>query len=340
MKINFASDNYAGIHPEILKAIVDANHDPAPAYGNDYYSNKAIAKFKELFTDDIDVFFVLNGTAANVTALSTMNRGYHAIICADTAHIQIDECGAPEKFIGSKLLVVPTINGKCTLEQIKHRLYRLGDQHHVQPHAISISQSTEYGTVYTFDEIKAIAEFAHANQLYLHMDGARFANAEAHLKIGLKTFSKEAGVDVLSFGGTKNGMMLGEAVIFFNRHLAHDFLFIRKQSMQLASKMRFIAAQFHALLSNNLWHTNAKHANDMATLLAKKLSTIPGMKITHAVEANAVFVIMPEPLIQSLQEKYYFYVWNENLSEVRLMTSFNTTESEIDAFIQDIQQLE
>jgi len=339
MKINFASDNYAGIHPDILNAIADANHAPAIAYGNDHYTDQAIDKFKEHFSDDIDVFFVLNGTAANVTALSTMNRGYHAIICADTAHIQVDECGAPEKFTGSKLLVTPSQDGKCTLPQIKNRLNRVGDQHHVQPHVISISQSTEYGTVYTFDEIKAIAEFAHANHLYLHMDGARFANAEAHLNVGLNTLSKEAGVDVLSFGGTKNGMMLGEAVIFFNRTLARDFLFIRKQSMQLASKMRFIAAQFHALLSNDLWHRNAKHANDMAALLAKKLSALPSMTITQTVQANAVFVTLPKHMIETLQEKYYFYVWNEGLSEVRLMTSFNTTEAEVNGFIQEVEKL-
>jgi threonine aldolase len=335
----FASDNYAGIHPDILQAIADANRQHVAAYGNDDYTKKAIEKFHDHFGDDIDVFFVFNGTGANVTALSSMNRSYHAVICAETAHIQMDECGAPEKFTGSKLLTVPTQDGKLDTKLIARHLQRVGDQHHVQPHVISISQSTEYGTVYSPSEIQALADFAHQHNMYLHMDGARISNAAVGLGCELKAISKEVGVDVLSFGGTKNGMMIGEAVVFFNRHLAHDFLYIRKQSMQLASKMRFIAAQFHALLSNDLWKRNAMHANNMASLLSQQLSSLPGIKITQAVQANAVFAIIPKQVIPYLQEKFYFYVWNETLSEARLMTSFDTTEADIHEFSQYVKTM-
>ncbi|CAM2958143.1 Low specificity L-threonine aldolase [Legionella steigerwaltii] len=332
-KINFASDNYAGIHPEILQAIHDANQGPAVAYGNDEFTAKAILKFREQLGDDIEVFFVFNGTAANVLSLSAMNRSFHAVICPETAHIQVDECGAPEKFSGSKLLLMPTKNGKLSVAELEKYLHRVGDQHHVQPGVISISQSTECGTVYSVDEIKAIADFAHQHHLYLHMDGARIANAAVSLQKELRTFTKEIGVDVLSFGGTKNGLMLGEAVVFFNKKLADDFLYIRKQGMQLASKMRFISAQFHALFSNDLWKRNATHANKMAAYFANKLKTISSVTLTQTVQANAIFAIMPGELINKLQQHFSFYYWNESLSEVRLMTSFDTKESEIDQFI-------
>lgn len=333
-KISFASDNYSGVHPDILEAILRANHDHVPAYGGDEYTHLAVDKFREHFGQDTDVFFVFNGTAANVTSIAAINRSYHAVICAEKAHIQVDECGAPEDITGSKLLVVSTVNGKFSVEQIKKHLERVGDQHHVQPRLISLSQSTEYGTVYTPAEIKTIADFAHSNKLFLHMDGARISNAAVSLNVELKAISKEVGVDVLSFGGTKNGMMFGEAVVFFNRDLAQDFLFIRKQSMQLASKMRFISAQFHALLSNDLWRRNAKQANAMAALMAEKLSKIPGIRFTHEVNANAIFAIMPKETISRLQEKYQFYTWDENLSQVRLMTSFDTTEAEVHEFVE------
>lgn len=328
----FASDNYAGIHPDILQAIIDANKHHMPAYGSDDYTIKAVDKFKEHFGDDIDVFFVLNGTGANVTSLASINRSYHAVICAETAHIQVDECGAPEKFTGSKLLLVPTQDGKLSVDNIKRYLLRVGDQHHVQPRVISISQSTEYGTVYSPDEIKVIADFAHQENMFVHMDGARISNAAVSLNRELKAITKDLDVDVLSFGGTKNGLMIGEAVVFFNREFAKDFLYIRKQSMQLASKMRFVSAQFYALLSNDLWKRNASHANAMAKLLADKLSIIPGIKITQKVDANSIFAIVPKQYITQLQEKNYFYVWNEITSEIRLMTSFDTTESEVNEF--------
>jgi threonine aldolase len=281
------------------------------------------------------VFFVFNGTAANVTSLAAINVSYQAVICAENAHIQVDECGAPEKFTGSKLLLIPAPNGKLSVDQIKRHLTRIGDQHHVQPHVISISQSTEFGTVYTPAEIKAISDFAHDHHMFLHMDGARICNAAVSLHLELKAITKDVGVDVLSFGGTKNGMMLGEAVVFFNRELAADFHFIRKQSMQLASKMRFISAQFHALLSHDLWRRNAENANKMAAFFAKKLAAIPGITLTQEVQANAIFAIMPRATILKLQEKYHFYTWNETLAEVRLMTSFDTMEAQVNEFIDD-----
>lgn len=338
-KKSFASDNYAGIHPDILQAIINANQDHASAYGGDEYTAQAIQMFQQHLGQDIDVFFVFNGTAANVTSLSAMGRSFQAVICAETAHIQNDECGAPEKWMGSKLLCVPTQNGKLTVASIEHFLQRKEDQHAVQPGVISISQTTEYGTVYTPHEIRDLANFAHRHHLFLHMDGARISNAAASLNVELKAISKEVGVDALSFGGTKNGMMFGEAVVFFNRHLAKDFLFIRKQSMQLASKMRFISAQFHALLSHDLWRKNAVHANAMAKRLAQQLAAIPGVYLTQAVEANAVFAVLPREIVPVLQEKHYFYFWNEDASEVRLMTSFDTTEEEVDRFVRNVKKL-
>lgn len=335
----FASDNYAGVHPEIMQAIIEVNQQHAPAYGNDDITRAAVKKFHQQFGDDTDVFFVFNGTAANVTSLAAMNKSYHAVICAESAHIQMDECGAPEKFTGCKLLVVPTQNGKLSVDNLTRYLQRTGDQHHVQPGAISISQTTEYGTVYTADEIKALADFAHAHHLYLHVDGARISNAAVALNLPLRAFTKDVGVDILSFGGTKNGMMMGEAVVFFNRKLAADFLYIRKQSMQLASKMRFISAQFHALLSNDLWKRNASHANAMAALLAEKLSQVPGIQITQPVQANAVFAKIPSQYIERLQEQFYFYVWNESMNEVRLMTSFDTMAEEVTAFVSYLASL-
>lgn len=335
-KTSFASDNYAGIHPDILKAIAEANNKHVPAYGGDHYTARAIEKFHEQFGNDIEVYFVFNGTAANVTSILSLTRSYHAVICAAKAHIQMDECGAPEKITGAKLLLVPSVDGKITIDKMQTHLERVGDQHHVQPRVVSISQSTEFGTVYTPQEIKTIAEFAHKNKMFLHMDGARIGNAAASLDVTLRTITKDAGVDVLSFGGTKNGMMVGEAVVFFNRDLAKDFQFIRKQNMQLASKMRFISAQFHALLSNDLWLRNARHANKMARLLADKLAAIPGVNITQSVDANGIFAIFPRQHISRLQEKFHFYVWNEMTDEVRLMTSFDTTEDEINDFVEHI----
>jgi threonine aldolase len=336
-KINFASDNYAGVHPEVMQAIWSANEGPAIAYGGDEITAAAIQQFKHHLGNHAETFFVFNGTGANVSALCAMTQSHEAVICAEKAHIQVDECGAPEKIAGCKLLLVPATHGKITVEVIQAQLQRIGDQHYVQARVISISQSTEYGTVYTLDELRKLSVFAKAHNLYLHMDGARLANAAASLQTDLKTIVEAAGVDVLSFGGTKNGMMMGEAVVFLNPLLAKSFLYIRKQNMQLASKMRFISAQFQALLSNDLWLNNARHANAMAQHMAQGLRNIKSIHLTQPVDANAIFAIMPTAFIEKLQTRYSFYVWNEHLSEVRLMTSFDTKKEEIDAFVRDAQ---
>src|ERR1700736_1689030 len=245
----FSSDNNAGVHPEILEAIARANQGHVVAYGDDLYTRSAIKKFEEHFGPDIDVFFTFNGTGANVLSLQTLNRPYHAVLCSDYAHIYTDECGAPEKHTGCKLIPLPNHNGKITVDSVRHAYHGIGDQHHVQARVISITQSTEMGTVYQPDEIKALARFAQEREMFLHVDGARISNAAATLGQTLPQATRDLGVDVLSFGGTKNGIMGGEAVVFFNRHLSRDFLYLRKQGMQLASKMRFIAAQFEALLT-------------------------------------------------------------------------------------------
>ncbi len=326
---SFASDNYAGIHPVILEAIQNANNGHTKAYGDDSYTEKALMLFKKHFGEEVEAYFVLTGTAANVLGIQALAKSHQAVICAETAHINVDECGAPEKYTGCKLLTVVTSDGKLRVQSIKKLLLSLGNQHRVQPKIISITQATELGTVYSPDEIRKISEFAHANELYVHMDGSRLCNAAAYLNVELISLTKELGIDVLSFGGTKNGMMLGEAVLFFNPELSKDFKYIRKQGMQLASKMRFIAAQFIALLSNDLWLKNAQQANAMAKLLAEEVKNIPHVKISRETNANAVFAFVEPKIIALLQKKYNFYVWDETRYEVRWMTSFNTTKKDI-----------
>jgi len=330
---SFASDNNAGVHPRILQALADANRGHVIAYGDDAYTRAAVEKFREHLGSNVEVYFVFGGTGANVLAIKAVSQAYNAVMCAETAHINVDECGAPEKFTGCKLLTVATKDGKITSDQLKPFLHGVGFEHHVQPRVISISQSTEMGTVYTPREIRKLADFAHRHQMLLHMDGARIANAAVSLKLELRAITADAGVDILSFGGAKNGMMYGEAVVFFDPTLAQQFKYIRKQGAQLASKMRFISAQFLALLSDNLWQENAAHANRMAQVLAKELARIPQIKITQKVQANGVFAILPKRFIAQLQKKYFFYVWNEETSEVRFMTSFDTTEDDIRAFV-------
>lgn len=339
MKKGFASDNNSGVHPAILKAMEHANTGHVVGYGNDEYTQKAVEKFKQIFGAETEVFFVFNGTGANVLGLSTVTQSFHSVICAETAHIQEDECGAPEKFTGCKLLPVEPVNGKVTPENVLHHLKGFDFEHHSQPRVISISQVTEMGTVYQPDEIRALAELAHRHNMLLHMDGARISNAAVSLNLGFKEFTKDCGMDILSFGGTKNGMMMGEAVLFFNPELTLQTKYLRKQSMQLYSKMRFVGAQFSAYFENDLWKQNAAHANKMAKLLQAGLREIREIKITQPVDANGVFAIVPKKIIKPLQEKFFFYIWNEPLSEVRWMTSFDTTEHEIQDFISLIKEL-
>lgn len=335
----FASDNYSGVHPEILKALSDANRGHAPSYGSDEYTARAIDRFKELFGEGTEVFFVYNGTGANVSALMALTRPFNAVLCSELAHINVDESTAPEHFTGCKLVTVPTRDGKLDPADISARIQRLGDQHHPQAKVISISQCTEYGTVYTPEEIVAISSIARKSNMLLHMDGSRISNAAVSLGRDLKTITRDAGVDVLSFGGTKNGMMFGEAVVFFDRALASDFMFIRKQSMQLHSKMRFIGAQFDRLLAGSLWAMNARHANDMARQLEGRLRKIPGVTITQKVDANGIFVIIPPKVVATLQQDYFFYPWNEKIGEFRLMCSFDTTQDDVDQFVSRLEVL-
>ena len=339
LKRGFASDNNAGIHPEVLKEIQSANMGHCIAYGDDIYTQSAIAKIKEHFGEEIDVYFMFNGTGSNVLGLKMLTESYNSIVCAETAHINVDECGAPEKFTGCKLLSVPTENGKLTIEKIKYHMHDFGFEHHSQPKIISIAQVTELGTVYTPDEIKEITNYAHENGIFVHMDGARLCNAAVSLNCSLREITVDSGIDALSFGLTKNGAMNAEAIIFFNKKISESFKYYRKQGMQLASKMRFMAVQFEALLSNDLWKKNAEHANKMARVLAEKVVEFPQIQITQEVQANGVFAIVPPTIIPKLQKEFFFYMWDENESEVRWMTSFDTTEEDIDEFIEQLKNL-
>src|SRR6516162_27633 len=301
---SFASDNNAGIHPEILRAISMVNQGHVVGYGADPYTAIMVNTFREHFGADAEVFVVFNGTGANCLSLQALTRSYHAVICAASAHIYTDECGAPEKFTGCKLIPLQTTDGKLTVDLVRHAYHGIGDEHHVQPKVVSITQSTEMGTVYRPEEIMALARCAHEHEMCLHLDGARIANAAAALGQTLRQATRDLGVDVLSFGGTKNGIMGGEAVVFFNPKLASDFLYWRKQSMQLASKMRFISVQLAALLSGDLWLENARHSNRMAKLLEEELRAIPRLKIVYPVEANGVFAQIPGEAIPQLQDRY------------------------------------
>jgi threonine aldolase len=335
---SFASDNNAGIHPAVLKAINGANQGHVVGYGDDPHTASVMAKFRQHFGRDVEAFLVFNGTAANVLGLTALTDSYHAVICAEAAHIYADECGAPEKFTACKLLPIAAPGGKVTLDAVKAAYHGIGDQHHVQPRVIAITQATEMGTVYKPEEIRELTRFAHDHDLYVHMDGARIANAAASLGLTLRQATRELGIDVLSFGGTKNGLMGGEAVVFFDKRLAENFLYLRKQGMQLASKMRFIAAQFEALLSNDLWLKNARHANQMAKLLEKEVRKIPELKIVYPVEANGVFAQIPGDAIARIQKRYFFYIWNEAQSIVRWMCSFDTTEQDIHQFVKVVRE--
>jgi threonine aldolase len=335
----FASDNNAGIHPEVLGALAAANEGHVRSYGHDAYTERAEAVFRQHFGEEARVWFVFNGTAANVLGLQAVTQPFHAVICADGAHIQVDECGAPERFTGCKLLTIPAPDGKLREADILRQLSGVGDEHRVQPRVVSITQATELGTVYTPEEVSGLAEAAHRHGLLLHMDGARIANAAVSLGVPFRRFTAEAGVDVLSFGGTKNGLLAAEAVVFPNGIASSEMPFIRKQGMQLASKMRFLAVQFITLLGTDLWRRNAEHANRMARLLAQRVAEVPGITLTQPVEANGVFARVPPAHIPALQERASFYVWNAETAEVRWMTAWDTTVEDVERFAAAIREI-
>jgi threonine aldolase len=335
---SFASDNWAGVHPDVLAEIVAANDGHAPSYGVDPLTEKADRLFRRHFGEDAEVYFTFNGTGANVVGLQSLLRPFEAVICASSAHINNDECGAPEHAVGCKLLGVETPDGKLTPELAETAMTGVGDEHHVQPKVLSITQATELGTCYSVEEVAALAEWAHARDLSLHVDGARLANAAAHFDVALGAFGSAAGVDVLSFGGTKNGAMGAEAVVVFRPATDTHLPFIRKQSMQLASKMRFVAAQFVALLSDDLWKRNARHANEMALRLAAQVADIHGVEVTQAVDSNAVFASLPGAVARELQREFPFHVWDESTGVVRWMCAFDTTEEDVDRFAEALRK--
>jgi threonine aldolase len=333
----FASDNSAAIHPAVLEAITAANSGHAFGYGHDEWTARAERLFAQQFGSEALAYLVWGGTAANVLSLRATCRRWEAVICADSAHMNVDEAGAPEAIAGIKLLPVESEHGKLGPEQVEQMIVRVGDEHAVQPRLVSISQSTELGSVYRAEEVAALSALAHERGLLLHMDGARLANAAAALELPLRALSTDVGVDLLSFGATKNGALGAEAVVFLNPSLADGFQYLRKQSLQLASKMRFLAAQFDGLLSGELWRELARHSNEMARQLAAALHELPDVEITRPVEANAVFAILPRPAISRLLEQFKFYVWDERRDEVRWMCSWDTTEEDVAALAEAVR---
>ncbi|MBN7794501.1 low specificity L-threonine aldolase [Microbacterium esteraromaticum] len=341
----FASDNYSGIHPEVLAAIAAANGGHQVAYGEDQYTARLNEVFVQHFGEGVEAFPVFNGTGANVVGLQSMLPRWGAVISASTAHINVDEGGAPEKVGGLKLLTVPTDDGKLTPELVDREAWGWGDEHRAQPLVVSITQSTELGTLYTADEIRALADHAHERGMKLHLDGARLSNAAAALDLPLRAFTRDVGVDVLSFGGTKNGAMLGEAVVVLNPQATAGLLYGRKLNMQLASKMRFVSAQLIALLEGDLWLRNARHANAMAARLRAEVEqgladgSIRGVGFSQPTQANGVFATLPDGVADQLREKFRFYDWDAARNEVRWMCSFDTQESDVDAFVAELARL-
>ena len=335
---SFASDNNSGVHPLVMEAIAKANDNHAVGYGDDPWTAAATDKIRAVFGPSADPFFVFNGTGATSVALQAVTRPFNSILCATTAHIYVDECGAPARMKGCAVIPIPTPDGKLTPELIRPYLCNFGVCHHSQPKAVYISQVSELGTVYTIEEVRALADLLHAYHMYLHMDGARLANACAHLNCTMKQVTVDAGVDILSFGGTKNGMMMGESVISFRPEISENLAFYRKQSAQLASKLRYLSAQFIPYLTDNLWLENALRANISAEKLADVLRQYPEIHFTQAVESNQLFFTIPEKPLKKLQEKYFFYMWNEANREARLVTSWDTSGEDIARFEQDLKE--
>lgn len=353
MKRGFGSDNHSGFSPEVIEALVRANDSHALAYGDDEVTARSEVLIKDTFGPQASIYLVFNGTGANVLCIDAMCRSHEAVVCAETAHINVDECGAPQRVVGCRLLTVDTPDGKLTPELVKTRLHGFGFEHHSQPKAVSITQSTELGTLYTLDEIKALADLAHSYNMYLHVDGARLANAAVALGCSFKEMTTDCGVDCLSFGGTKNGLLMGESCIILNSALDVDLKFRRKQMTQLGSKMRFMAAQMECYLESGMWRRNAEHSNRMAQMLYQEVHAL-GVKVMYPVQVNSVFVQLPAEVWHALQKEYFFYDWDEGTSSecsdseaekkiaqnvVRWMCSFDTTEEDIHNFVAALKRL-
>ena len=330
---DFASDNCAGVHPEVLEAIALANGGHQHSYGEDVYTENLQRVFRRHFGDRAQAFPVFNGTGANVVSLQAMTERWESVVCAASSHLNTDEGGAAERLAGIKLLTVPAPDGRISPDVLAAQAFGWDNEHRAAPRVVSITQTTELGTCYTPDQLAAICERAHGFQMWVHVDGARLANAAATLGAGFKEFTTDVGVDVVSFGGTKNGLMVGEVVVVLNPDAVRAMRHLRKSSMQLASKMRFISVQFEALLEGDLWLRSAAHANAMAQRLAEGMRAIEGVEVTQSVESNAVFARLSKDATDRLQKRFYFYVWDEGTGEVRWMTSFDTTEGDVDAFV-------
>ena len=338
MKRGFGSDNHSGISPEVIEAIAQANSDHALAYGDDEYTQRLETLIKETFGPQAKVYLVFNGTGANVLCIDAMCRSHEAVVCAETAHINVDECGAPQRVVGCRLLTVDTPDGKLTPALVKTRLHGFGFEHHSQPKAISISQPTELGTLYSKEEIKSLADLAHSYNMYLHVDGARLANAAVALGCTFKEMTTDLGVDALSFGGTKNGLLMGESCVLLNPALDVDMKYRRKQMTQLGSKMRFMAAQMECYLESGMWRRNAEHSNRMAQLLKAEVEKVDGVKIMYPVQVNSIFAQLPREVWKRLQGCYFFYDWDEDADVVRWMCSFDTTEDDIRSFVNVLKE--
>ena len=337
---SFGSDNNSGVHPRIIRALAEANIDHTIAYGDDKWTRQAEEEVRALLEDSsIEPFFLFNGTGANVVGLQSCTLPFHSILCAATAHIAVDECGAPVKLTGATLKEIVTPDGKLTPELVRPHLHGFGLEHHSQPKVIAISQTTELGTCYTPGEIRALADLAHAHDMYLFVDGTRIANACAYLNVTLKEITSGCGVDIFTLGGTKNGLMFGEALVPLRKELTAHLKYYRKQTTQLYSKMRYIAAQFIPYLNENLWLENARKSNASARLLWKKMQQVKGIEITQPVESNALFFILPKEVTDKLRERYFFYDWDESRNEMRLVCSWDTTEQDVGDFIDYLRQL-
>lgn len=336
---SFGSDNHSGVHPAIMEALVSANRDHCPSYGNDHWTRQAESDIRAAFSPRAEVAFVFNGTGANCVALQAITRPHHAILVAETGHIWADECGAPGRLTGCQVIPIATPQGKLTPGLLAPYLTGFGDEHRAQPHVVSLSQCTELGTVYTRPELLALSALVHSHGMLLHMDGARLSNACASLDCSLSSVTAEAGVDIVSFGGTKNGLMFGETVIALTPEAQGALAYVRKQTTQLASKMRFLSAQFSAYLRDSLWLANAQTANAMAQQLSKALRELPHVQLVYPTEANEVFVSLPHPAIRQLQEEFYFYVWEEAAGVCRFVTSWNTVSSDVEDLVKRIKHL-